>query len=108
MNSDDFYIMIEALAQAFYLIGGRSPNEIWAHPRTINELERAVMKSERPAIARNQNGEIFYHTDFGLCKFKEDASILPGVIYLDVNAEHTSNSRNQRRQNYYVMKEFFA
>lgn len=108
MNSDDFFGMINAMAKAFFLIGGRSPNEIWAHPETIRQLERAVMESERLAIWRDQDGELFYHTEFGSCRFKRDASILPGVIYLDADAEYTSNSRSQRRQNYHVMKEFSA
>lgn len=103
MNSEDFYGMIDAMAGAFFLIGGRSPNEIWAHPKTIYELERAVMESERLAIWRDQNGELFCHTEFGSCRFKKDPSILPGVIYLDVDAEHTSNSRSQRRKTYHTM-----
>lgn len=108
MNSEDFYRMINAMAKTFFLIGGRSANEIWAHPETIYHLERAVMEGERLAIWRDPTGELFYYTDFGSCKFKKDASILPGVIYLDVDAEHTGNSRSQRRQNYHAMRELFA
>lgn len=105
MSSEDFFAMINGMAKAFYLIGGRSPNEIWAHPKTIYELERAVMESERLAIWRDQNGELFYHTEFGSCRFKRKASILPGIIYLDVDGEYTRNIGSERPKTYHTMNE---
>jgi hypothetical protein len=90
---------IYELAQAFFITNGRPANELWAHPTTMDYLY-ASLNTEAfyiKLISLAETTRYSIDTVFGALELKTDDRILPGVIYLDLDGRHTTESYKQVR-----------
>jgi hypothetical protein len=90
------FSMIAEMSELFEASGGKPPNEIWAHPATMAYILADPILVNRMATELRVNGTL---------KVMPDNRILPGVIYLDRDSEHTRNQRAEHRSTHVMWEE---
>ena len=107
-KAQEVHNMISGMVYLFAMTNGHNPNEIWAHPVTMQAIQEALCSDNLFLWWRGMEGDNTIMTSYAGLKVRRDSAIMPGVIYLDTDGKFTHHRQYQARQPYISFRDFFS